>query len=220
MRGAILKINSVKLLVGFSAISMSNICFGQSAVPPSITPAPAVEAAKIAPESGAMIVGQVTNGQKVLPAGTSIRFRTLSALSSQDNKVGQQFDLEVVQDVLLDGVVVIPRGSAALGEVSLVKKKGMWGKSGKLETRLLSVHCNGRDIPIHGTVGEKGDTGTAGVVASIVVLPVAGFFVTGTSAVMPAGSPATGQINSDLPIVFAQPAVAVPAVMTVTPAAN
>jgi hypothetical protein len=67
-------------------------------------------------------------------------------------------------------------------------------------------------------VSDKGDAGTAGVVASIVVLPIAGFFVTGTSAVLPAGTAATAQLDSDLPVIFAVGA-AKPATDMVVPAA-
>jgi hypothetical protein len=172
----------------------------------------------VAVQAAPMVVGQTPANANVLPAGTNIRLRTLTGLSSKDNKAGQQFDLEVAQDVMLNGIVVIPRGSPATGEVSMVKKKGMWGKSGKMETRVLSVRANGKDIPVHGTVSDKGDAGTAGVVASIVVLPIAGFFVTGTSAVLPAGTAATAQLDSDLPVVFAVGA-AKPAADMVVPAA-
>lgn len=121
-----------------------------------------------------------------------------------DNKTGQQFDIEIAEDVMLDGRIIIPRGSPGTGELTLVKKKGMWGKSGKLEGRFVSVRANGRDIPIRGTLNDKGVTGTAGVVGAIVVLPLAGFFVTGTSAEIAAGSSFTAKTESDLPAAFAR----------------
>jgi hypothetical protein len=151
-------------------------------------------------QASPMVVGTSANAPLVLPQGTSVRLRTLSPLNSMESKAGDRFDLEVSEDVLLNGMVIIPRGSAAKGEVTLVKKKGMWGKSGKLETRVLSVRANGRDIPLRGTVNDKGDTGTAGVIGAIVVLPLAGFFVTGTSANLPQGTGYTGITESDIPI--------------------
>lgn len=166
------------------------------------TPAPAALAQPTAP----MVIGQPTR-DAMLPQGTSVRLRTMSPLSSQDSRVGDRFDLEVAEDVLLGGQIVIPRGSPGRGEVTVVRRKGMWGRSGRLETRLLSVRAHGRDIPIRGIVGDRGETGTIGVVGAILVLPVAGFFVTGTSAVMPQGSAATGVTESDLPISFAADAV-------------
>lgn len=166
-------------------------------------------------QTAGMVVGAPSRAGPFLPQGTSVRLRTLSPLSSTDNKAGDRFDLEVSEDVLLNGRVVIPRGSPGKGEITLVKKKGMWGKSGKLETRVLSVRANGMDIPLRGTVLDKGDTGTAGVVGAILVLPVAGFFVTGTSAVLPQGTGFTGLTESDLPVTFADQAPAPPAAVVI-----
>ncbi len=161
---------------------------------------PAIAMAQNAP----IVVAAPTASGPVLPAGTSVRVRTLSPLNSQDNKTGQQFDIETAEDVMLDGRIVIPRGSSGVGELTLVKKKGMWGKSGKLEGRLVSIRAGGRDIAIRGTLNDKGVTGTAGVVGAIVVLPIAGFFVTGTSADIPAGSTFAAKTESDVPFTFAR----------------
>jgi hypothetical protein len=165
--------------------------------------ASAVSVSSSAQTSAPIVIGAEPDKSNTLLAGTTVRLRTLSALNSNDSKVGQIFDIETSEDVLLNGIIVIPRGTRGRGEVTFAKKKGMWGKSGKLETRLLSVRLNGRDIPIRGSVGDKGETGTVGVVAAIAFIPVAGFFVTGTSANLPEGSPATGYIESDIPISFA-----------------
>jgi hypothetical protein len=153
-------------------------------------------------QNGAVVVAAPAAAGPVLAAGTSVRVRTLSPLNSQENKTGQQFDLETAEDILVDGRVVVPRGTPAVGELTLVKKKGMWGKSGKLEGRFISIKARGVEIPIRGTLNDKGVTGTAGVVGAIVVLPIAGFFVTGTSADIPAGSTFSAKTESDVPVSF------------------
>lgn len=171
----------------------------------AITPLFAQETTAPAPVAAAqqtMVVPTAPTSNTVLPQGTNIRLRSLSELHSQHNRVGDRFDLEVSEDVMLNGVVVIPRGSPGVGEVTVVRHKGMWGRSGRLTTRLLSVRANGVTIPINGTVAERGETGTAGVVASILVVPVAGFFVTGTSAVLPVGTGFSGVTLSDVPVVI------------------
>lgn len=151
----------------------------------------------------------------VLKEGTEIPMVTLTELGSKHSKVGQRFDLEVSDDVMLNGQVVIPQGARAVGEVTRVKKKGMWGKSGALETRLLYVKVGDQNVRITGSVGDKGKAGTAGVVGAVLVAPVIGFFVTGTSAVVPPRTVATGYLDADLPVIFAGPvqprAVVVPA---------
>ena len=169
----------------------------------------AVAACALLPLGGAAVAQAVVVGQSagnVLRAGTEVRLRTLAELSSKESRPGERFDLEVADDVQLNGRTVIPAGSRAVGEVTEVKKKGMWGKSGKIETRLLYVRVGDQQVRISGQLGDKGKAGTAGVVGALAVVPVAGFFVTGTSGNLARGTGAVGYLESDLPVVFAGPA--------------
>jgi hypothetical protein len=159
---------------------------------------------QVSAQSAPVTIGQPV-AANVLREGTEIPLVTLTELSSKRTKLGERFDLEVSDDVVLNGQVVIPHGARAVGEVTRLKKKGMWGKSGKLETRLLYVRVGGQNVRISGAVGDKGKAGTAGVVGAVLVAPVVGFFVTGTSAVVKPRTAATGYLEADLPVVFAGP---------------
>ena len=161
----------------------------------------AVAPSAVAAQSAPVVVGAPQGN--VLRAGTEIRLRTLTELNSKDAKSGERFDLEVAEDVTLNGQTVIPVGSRGVGEVTEVKKKGMWGKSGKVETRLMYVRVGDQQVRISGQLGDKGKAGTAGVVGALAVVPVAGFFVTGTSGNIDRGTGAVGYLDSDLPVVFA-----------------
>jgi hypothetical protein len=97
-------------------------------------------------------------------------------------------------------LTVIPAGSPAEGEVTDVKFKGMWGKSGRIGARVLNARVGDRLIRLSGTFDDKGVTGTAGVVAAVALVPLAGFFVTGTSANIPAGSGIKAFLDEDLKI--------------------
>lgn len=153
-------------------------------------------------QAHAIVVGQ-SQPKNVLQRGTEVVLETSRELNSNDAKVGDRFDLEVREDVKLGGRTVIPAGTRAVGEVTTAKKKGMWGKSGKLETRLLYIELGDQRIRITGAAGDKGKTGTAGVVASLAVVPVAGFFVTGTSAIIPPGTQTVATLDEDIPVQFA-----------------
>lgn len=175
-------------------------------VTPVAAPQPAVAAP--APAPAAIIVG--SDNPNILRSGTKVALRTLEPLTTKGKKlrVGERFQMEVAEPVELNGVVVIPVGSPAVGEVTDVRNKGMWGKSGRINARALSVRANGRQIRLTGQMDDKGVTGTAGVVASIALIPVAGFFTTGTSANIPIGSPLNAFLDEDLTIAFAQTAPA------------
>jgi hypothetical protein len=57
-----------------------------------------------------------------------------------------------------------------------------------------------------GSFDDKGTTGTAGVVASVAFVPIAGFFVTGTSAKIPAGAGVKAFLDEDVAIAAPQAA--------------
>lgn len=165
------------------------------------TTAPAQEAA-VAPVAPATTttVAIAPVSQATLRAGTPISLRMLEEVTTKEKKarVGQRFRMEVASPVEYNGVVVIPAGSPAEGEITSVRNKGMWGKSGHLGARALWARVGGRQIRLAGTFDDKGVTGTGGVVASIALVPLAGFFVTGTSAVLPNGGQVAAFLDEDI----------------------
>lgn len=141
----------------------------------------------------------------ILKAGTQVPLKTVSELTTNGKKlrVGDRFNLEVSEPVRLNNRVVIPAGSIAVGELTTVRNKGMWGKSGNIDGRVLYVRANGQQIRLSGGLHDKGVTGTGAVVGAVVLLPLAGFFMTGTSATLPAGTQVMGYLDEDLPVTFA-----------------
>jgi hypothetical protein len=148
--------------------------------------------------------------ESVLRAGTEVPLRMLETVNSNNKSLreGARVRLEVAQPIMLGNSVVIPSGSPATAEITEVRRKGMWGKSGRIEARVLNVRVGDRLIRLSGTFDDKGVTGTAGVVTSIALVPLAGFFVTGTSANIPAGSGVKAFLDEDLRIAVAPAAPA------------
>ena len=145
------------------------------------------------------IVQQVAS-DNILRAGAPVPVALSEHLTTKGKKlkVGQRVQLEVAQDVLLNGRVVIPARSPVEGVLTEVRNKGMWGKSGGIHLAVKSVSVNGTNIRLKGDMDSRGETGTAGVVGALVVLPVAGFFVTGTSAEMPLNMPGRAFLDQDI----------------------
>jgi hypothetical protein len=136
----------------------------------------------------------------VLRAGTEVPLVMAETITTNGKalRIGQRVRLTVAAPVMLGNAVVIPAGAPAEGEITDVRNKGMWGKSGRIEARVLNVRVNGRLIRLSGAFDDKGVTGTAGVVAAIALVPVAGFFVTGTSATIAAGGAVKAFLDEDL----------------------
>jgi hypothetical protein len=157
------------------------------------------------------VVQNMPAGNAVLRVGTEVPLRLVEELTTKGKtlRVGARFHLETSEPVLVNGVVVVPVGSPAVGEITDVHNKGMWGKSGKLNARILYLTVNGRQIRLSGAFDDKGVAGGIGAVAvsAIVFLP-AGFFMTGTSAKVPAGTIVKSFVDEDVPLNMAAAAQA------------
>lgn len=194
-----------------AAALLSTSAFAQDAQAP---------ASQVQPVAAPQSIAPVATQNAVLRAGAPVQLRMMEEITTKKKaaKVGQRFLMEVTAPVEVNGVVVIPAGTPAWGEITEVRNKGMWGKSGKLNARLLYLRVNGRQIRLTGAFDDKGVTGTAGVVGAIALIPVAGFFMTGTSAVFPKGGEVGGFIDEDVQLAIANTAPAPLQVSAAAPA--
>jgi hypothetical protein len=159
--------------------------------------------------SAPLPVAPPTTGNAVLRTGTEVPLRLEEELTTKGKqlRVGQRIHLTTAEPVMVNGVNVIPVGTPAEGEITDVRNKGMWGKSGHLAARLLYMTVYGRQIALTGNFDDKGVAGGwgAAAVSAFVFLP-AGFFMTGTSAKIPAGTVVKSFTAEDVPL--AMPAAA------------
>ena len=165
----------------------------------------------------------------VLQDGTPLRLRLNRNLSSADAKVGEQVDFEVLDDIKVMDLTVVPKGGVALGTVTEAKAKGRMGRGGKLNVtidyaRLVSGEKAALRAVKDVAGGSHSGSMTAGIVAtSLIVWPAAPFFLFmhGKDITIPKGTEITAYVNGDMELVRArfQPAGTV-AVATETPAAQ
>jgi len=144
-----------------------------------------------------------SSANAVLRVGTEVPLRLAEELTTKGKQLqtGQRFRMETAEPILVQGVTVIPVGTPAVGELTDVRNKGMWGKSGRIAARVLYLTVNGRQIRLSGALAQKGSAGGAAAVGvSAVVFAPAGFFMTGTSARLPIGTPIKAFIDEDVPL--------------------
>jgi hypothetical protein len=121
----------------------------------------------------------------VVPMGTDVRLATAQPLSSKTNVKGDLVPLTVTDDVRIGDQVVIPAGTAAVGQISDARAKGAMGMNGRLVIRPLYLQVKGRTIRLAGAEREKGSVAAGAVVGMAVLGPA----FTGRSANIPAGTP-------------------------------
>ena len=160
-------------------------------------PAVAQEAAVVTQPVAALIQPASSN---VLRSGAEIPLLLREELTTKKKalRVGQRFQMEVASAVSVNGIVVIPAGTPAVGEITEVRNKGMWGKSGYIGARAVALRIGDRSIRLTGSFDDKGVTGTGGVIAAVALIPLAGFLTTGTSAMIASGSSVKSFLDEDI----------------------
>jgi hypothetical protein len=98
----------------------------------------------------------------VLPGNTAIALRLQSALSSRETQRGETVQLVVDRDVMIDGRVVVPRGTPATGAIVRASGSGGFGKGGKIEIAATTLMLNGHAVGLAGTLLTKGRGGSFG----------------------------------------------------------
>ena len=124
----------------------------------SMTGAPTLAAQPAPAQPIKAIIYRVPDAS-ALRAGTSIQLRLDEELGTRTPVgVGQRFQMEVVEPVMVSGQIVIPAGSPAIGEVTAIHNRTMWGQGERIDARPLFVHAHGRDIRLTGRFHRKGST--------------------------------------------------------------
>jgi hypothetical protein len=144
-------------------------------------------------------------------------------LSSADAKTGDNIDFEVLEEVKIGDVVVIPKGNIALGTVTDAEHKKRMARGGKLDIEIDYVKlADGEKAALRAVKETKGGghTGamTGAIVAtSLVVWPAAPFFLFmhGKDTTIPKGTEITAYVNGNMPLDFAKFAPVAPSVSNV-----
>ncbi len=108
--------------------------------PPS--PAPAVVQAPAPPPSPPTpVVHTIT-----LPAGTAIPVRITQTLDSETTQTGDKFTGEIASDIIEDGMVVLPQGTAVTGRVDAAQDAKHYKGSALLTISLSAINHRGEHI--------------------------------------------------------------------------
>lgn len=144
--------------------------------------------------------------------GTAIKLRLAETISSAEAKTGQQVPFEVTEDVVVQGVTVIPKGAPALASVTEAEAKKRMGRGGKLNVSIDSVRlADGEKVQLRAVKDGKGGghvgamTG-AMVATAIVFFPAAPLFLfmKGKDITIPKGTEVTAFVQGDMKLDMAK----------------
>jgi len=173
-----------------SALCLSAVLVAQQAAP---TPSP------VAPSAAAP-------APHTLLDGTPVKLRLAQTISSADAKVGQEVPFEVVDEVRVDDIVVLPKGGTAIANVTAAEPKRRMGRGGKLDMSISYARLvDGEKLAMRAVKEGKGGSHTGAmtgaiVATSLIVWPAAPFFLFmhGKDISIPSGTEITAFIDGDM----------------------
>jgi PEGA domain-containing protein len=142
----------------------------------------------------------------VLEEGTPVRLRINRTISSADAQVGDTVDFEVLDDITLNGILIISKGSLAFATVTAAQPKRRMARGGKLDMNIDYVKlASGEKAALRAVKDMKGGGHTGGMVGgmvatSIVFFPAAPLFLLmhGKDISIPKGTEITAYANGDM----------------------
>ncbi len=143
-----------------------------------------------------------------LEDGTPIKLRLTRNLSSADATTGDRVDFEVLEDIKVKDVIVVPRGGLALATVTEAQHKRRMARGGKLDVNIDDVRLiDGEKAPLRAVKEAKGGGHTGAMTGAmigtaIVFFPAAPLFLFmhGKDITIPKGTEITAYVNGDIPL--------------------
>jgi hypothetical protein len=119
----------------------------------------------------------------VIPDGTEISAVTTEALSSKTAHEDDPITFKVDEDVVIEGAIVIAKGTLVKGSVTNAKKSGFFGKGGQLNIRVDSTETvDKQKIKLRAAKGKEGNNKTGTTVALVILFGPLGFLKKGKNA--------------------------------------
>jgi hypothetical protein len=97
-------------------------------------------------------------------------------LSSADATTGERVDFEVLEDIKVKDVIVVPRGGLALGTVTDAQPKRRMARGGKLDVNVDDLRlADGEKVPLRAVKEAKGGSHTGAMTGAMVATAIVFF---------------------------------------------
>jgi hypothetical protein len=110
-------------------------------------PNPATTSLPISPQPAAD-AGVKTPAYATIPAGTTIYVRTIDAIDSTQEQVGDRFQASLEEPLRVDGIEIVSRDAGVYGRLTESKESGTFTGRSQLRLELTTLVVNGQTVPI------------------------------------------------------------------------
>ena len=135
-----------------------------------------------------------------IPRGHLVELEIAAPLTSRTSRHGDDFPIRLAAPIVIDGVELVPAGTAGLGEVVHGARSRMGGGAGELTLAVRYLEHAGARIPLHrlryfqaGRSNEQAAT----AIAMTPYIGVVALLITGREVRVPAGTVVQAQVAAD-----------------------
>ncbi|MFZ0950752.1 MAG: PEGA domain-containing protein [Candidatus Sulfotelmatobacter sp.] len=193
-------------------VSLSSASVAQTAASPAAGASTAQQPAQPAAQEQEPQTAFTSKKGFVLEDQTPVRLRLNRTISSADAHLGDTVDFSTVDDITVNGTLVIPKGGLAFATVTEAQAKRRMARGGKLDINIDYVKLvSGEKAALRAVKDVKGGGHTGGmvggmVVTGIVFFPAAPFFLFmhGKDISIPKGTEITAYVNGDMKLDIAK----------------
>ena len=122
----------------------------------------------------------------VVTEGTPINVAIAKEVTSKEAKPNDPVDFTVAEDLVINGQVIVRKGTPAIGSVINAEKGGYMGKSGKLAVQVESTTTTaGQPLKLRAAKGREGDDKTTSTMVLTMISPAFLFRKGGDAKIAP-----------------------------------
>jgi hypothetical protein len=132
----------------------------------------------------------------MIPDDTEVTLRLSEPLSSKHSYEGDLVKFTLDEDVVVNGILVAPKGERATGTVMEANRAGFVGTAGTLALRLDYFKVGDTKVPLRGWRFREGQSKTGAAIALALIHPV-GLLKKGKETEVPAGTIVRGFVHGN-----------------------
>ena len=140
-------------------------------------------------KANGITIDGVLPGHVYIPKKTMLKVELTHDITSKTAQKNQNVEIKLVDNLIVNNVVVIPKGTLGQAYVYDVRKAGGFGRGGKLEIAGREIKTiNNISVPLKQGITGKGESDGGAVAVAAAVSILGGAFMKGKNIEYPAGT--------------------------------
>ncbi|MBQ8417032.1 MAG: hypothetical protein IJX10_00110 [Phascolarctobacterium sp.] len=152
-----------------------------------------------------LTIDNVLPGHIYIPKKTILKVELVEGANSKTHKKNQEVEIRLTENLIINGVLIIPKGTIGTAYVYKSRKAGGFGRKGILQIAGKEFKTiNNITVPLKKGLSGKGKTDGGAVAVAAAVSLVGGLFMKGSNIDYPAGTNFEVEVRENVDLMATQ----------------